>query len=109
LVETKEKISNLVSKLPKYYAFREYINIENKDLKKIIKKLKINLTLEGENVSQIDLDLRFGQEKDWFVLIHPSNTEPIIRIISEAKKRSMANENLLTTAECVKSIMLRIQ
>ena len=109
LVETKEKISNLVSKLPKYYAFREYINIENKDLKKIIKKLKINLTLEGENVSQIDLDLRFGQEKDWFVLIHPSNTEPIIRIISEAKKRSMANENLLTTAERVKSIMLRIQ
>ena len=40
LVETNEKISSLVSNLPKFYAFREYINIESKNLEKIINQLK---------------------------------------------------------------------
>jgi phosphomannomutase len=105
LVNTHEKISDLVSKLPKFYAFREYINIENKNLNKIISQLKEQLISDGENVKQIDLDLRFGQEHDWFVLIHPSNTEPIIRIISEANNKNLAKKKLDVTSKRVKSLV----
>ncbi|TFG24867.1 MAG: hypothetical protein EU532_12175 [Promethearchaeota archaeon] len=105
LVKTKEKISKIVSTLPKFYAFREYINTENKNLEKIISLLKDELTLEGEIMHQIDLDLRFGQDNDWFVLIHPSNTEPIIRVISEATNENFAKKKALNTAEKVKSII----
>ncbi|MCK4779431.1 MAG: hypothetical protein KAT57_04555, partial [Candidatus Lokiarchaeota archaeon] len=38
----------------------------------------------------------------WFVLIHPSNTEPVIRIISEAKRESLARVYCEATAELVK-------
>ena len=108
LVESNEKISSLVSNLPKFYAFREYINIESKNLEKIINQLKLDLISDGENVNQIDIDLRFGQGNDWFVLIHPSNTEPIIRIISEANNEKNAKSRLITTSERVKSIITSI-
>lgn len=108
LVKTNEKISNLVSKLPKFYAFREYINTENKNLKKIINQLRKDLMTDGANVNQIDMDLRFGQGSNWFVLIHPSNTEPIIRIISEANNENLAKKNLTKTSERVKSIVSRV-
>jgi phosphomannomutase len=105
LVEAKDKISNLVSKLPKFYSFREYISIKNINLEKIITQLKESLTSEGRNLVQIGMDLRFSQENDWFVLIHPSNTEPIIRIISEAKSESLAISNLNNTVKQIKLIM----
>lgn len=109
LVETKEKLSDLVAKLPQFYSVREYINIKNENLKTIINQLKHNLISEGYDVTQIHNDLRFGQGNEWFVLIHPSNTEPIIRIISEAKTKSLAKENLLNTVENAKFILSKLK
>jgi phosphomannomutase len=106
LVETNEKISRLVSNFPKFYAFREYINTEGEDQEKLINQLKTNLISDGENVNQIGMDLRFGQGKDWFVLIHPSNTESIIRIICEANNEKYAKNKLITISERVKSTIL---
>ncbi len=102
LVKTGENVSNLVAELPKYYSHRIKINIKNVDTKSIIKKLKNELIDEGEEVEQVNNDLRFGQGMNWFVLIHPSNTEPVIRIISEAKRESLARVYCEATAELVK-------
>ena len=108
LVETQEKLSDLVTKLPQFYSVREYINIKNVNLNTIINQVKDALILEGYDVTQMHNDLRFGQGNEWFVLIHPSNTEPILRIISEAKNEALANENLLITAEKVKFILSKL-
>lgn len=105
LVDSGEKISKLVSKLPKFFSYRERIKIATKDVKLIIDRIKKELVDEDELVTQIDYDLRFGKEKDWFVLIHPSNTEPIIRVISEAKSDSIARIYCETTAELIKLVI----
>jgi phosphomannomutase len=63
---------------------------------------------EGEEVNQIDLDLRFGKGKEWFILIHPSNTEPLIRVISEAKRESLARVYCEATAELIKLIISKM-
>ncbi|MCK4383010.1 MAG: hypothetical protein KAW66_06935, partial [Candidatus Lokiarchaeota archaeon] len=105
LVKTGENISNLVAELPKYYSHRIKINIKNLDPNLIINKLKNELINEGEHVEQINSDLRFGQGKDWFVLIHPSNTESVIRIISEAKRESLARVYCEATSELVKLVI----
>ncbi|GAH02390.1 unnamed protein product [marine sediment metagenome] len=60
---------------------------------------------EGEEVNQIGNDLKFGKEKEWFVLIHPSNTEPIIRVICEAKVDSLARIFCETTTELIKLVI----
>lgn len=105
LVETREKVSKLVAKLPKYYSHRINVDIKNVNIENTIKKLKAELVTEGEEVEQINNDLRFGQGKEWFVLIHPSTTEPIIRIISEAKRKSLVRIYCEATAELVKLII----
>ena len=105
LVDSGEKISKLVSKLPKFFSYRERIKIANKDVKLIIENTKQELIDEGEVVSQIGYDLRISKEKEWFVLIHPSNTEPIIRVISEAKSDSLARIYCETTAELIKLVI----
>jgi phosphomannomutase len=108
LVETGEKVSELVAKLPKFYVHREKIDILDHNVEDIITQIKKELIDEGENVSQIGWDLRFGKDKDWFVLIHPSNTEPIIRVISEAKRKSLARIYSETTAELLKLVMSKL-
>ncbi len=108
LSKTNQPISNLVSKLPKYYSHRAKINLKSNNVPLIINKLKRELYSEGEKVDQIDQDLRFGEEREWFVLIHPSNTEPVIRIISEAKRDSLARVYCETTAELVKMVIDKV-
>jgi len=108
LVNSGEKISKLVSKLPKYYSFRKIIRINPKNKTLIINRLKQELVDEGEEVEHIGSDLRFSKEKEWFVLIHPSNTEPVIRVISEAKGESLARVYCEATTELVKLIIAKI-
>lgn len=105
LAKSERKISDLISDLPQYYSHREKIDIRNKDPKLVIELVKRELLQEGEEVEQIDLDLRCGKEKEWFVLIHPSNTEPVIRVISEAKRKSLARVHCEATAELVKLVI----
>jgi len=105
LVSSGEKISKLVSQLPKYYSYRKKINLNPKDKELIINKVKQELIDEGEEVDHIGHDLRFSKEKEWFVLIHPSNTEPIIRVISEAKVDSLARIYCEATAELIKLVI----
>jgi len=108
MVETEENISKLVAQLPKFFSHRRKISINPKDVKLIISGVKQELISEGEEVNQYGIDLRFGKEKDWFVLIHPSNTEPIIRVITEAKRDSLARVYCEATAELVKLVINRI-
>ncbi|MFX1378801.1 MAG: hypothetical protein ACFFA4_06870 [Promethearchaeota archaeon] len=105
MVKTGKRISQLVSELPKYYSHRIRISIKDIDIELLIKKLKSELQKEGEEVDQIQNDLKFGHGKDWFVLIHPSNTERLIRVISEAKRESLARVYCEATAELIRLII----
>ena len=105
LIDTKKKISELVKRLPKYYSYRRSIPIKNQKISTIITETRKQLVQEGEKVNQINNDLRFGQGKEWFVLIHPSNTEPIIRVISEARIDSSARLYCEATTELIKLVI----
>jgi phosphomannomutase len=81
LFEFGGSISKLVKSLPRYRMFKDKINVEGINPDIIINKLidqfsdrRINL-LDG-----IKID-----EEDYWVHLRKSNTEPIIRIIAEAK------------------------
>ncbi|MGV9171996.1 MAG: hypothetical protein ACOC35_05455 [Promethearchaeia archaeon] len=90
LVDTEEDISVLVQSLPKYYSFRKNVKIQENNIKILIDAIHKKLQKEYNNIERIKNDLRFGEGEKWFILIHPSNTEPIIRIISEAKNKNEA-------------------
>ena len=105
LTETNENISDLTSKLPIFFSFREKIEIKDKNINIIINNLKEELISNEEEVLQIGLDLRIGKNYEWFVLIHPSNTEPIIRIISEAKQEIIARTKCKSVTKSINNII----
>ena len=69
-------------------------------------KLKTQLKEQNVEFSIIDRDIKILYEKDdeW-ILVHPSNTEPIIRIIVEAVTESRAIELCEEMKQKINSIM----
>jgi phosphomannomutase len=102
---TNKKISSLVNEFPDYHKYTENINIEDINVTQLITKIKQELRSEGEKVFQMGNDLRIDNENESFTLIHPSTTEPVIRIIAEAKRKSLARILSQTTAELIRMIL----
>ncbi len=92
LVKSGEIISDLISKLPMFYSKRVNVSIHGKDLEIIKHELKNHKITQGKVFSEIGQDIKVLYPDQWFVLIHPSNTEPVIRIISEAKSEDLAEK-----------------
>lgn len=106
LIQTTNKdISSLVNKFPTYHKYTENISIVEETITSLITEIKQELRSEGEQVFQMGNDLRIDNENENFVLIHPSTTEPVIRIIAEAKRKSLARILGQTTAKLVRMVL----
>ena len=88
LIEKNMKVSELLSTYPKYYMVKEKINLSKKiDVDNILKSLASKYS--NENINEID-GLKIDFKESW-VHLRKSNTEPIIRIYSEAMTEDVAN------------------
>ena len=82
-----KKISELISNFRKYYHSGEInFKVDSKD--KIIKKIEDKYK-DGEK-TKID-GVRIDYDDYWF-LVRPSNTEPVLRLIIEAKTNKLLKE-----------------
>jgi len=95
LSATKKKLSDISRALPVYKMFRISYPLGTSDASEIIQSVETNY--DYDQLSRID-GLRVAYDDGW-VQVRPSNTEPILRIYSEAKDegnaRKMINEMLL--------------
>jgi phosphoglucosamine mutase len=80
----KGKISELASSFSPYPMVRE--KYPTQDRKKAMERILESISIEGE-VSNID-GIRVDSE-DYWLLIRPSGTEPIIRLTMEAKEKGV--------------------
>ena len=87
--------SQLLNTYPKYYMIKEKINLSKSfDVDNILNK--VALKYENEKIDLVD-GVRIDFNESW-VQLRKSNTEPIIRIYSEAKNKSKA-QNLIKEIE----------
>jgi len=87
LKEIKEKgagFSNLIKPYRKYYHSGE-INFEVENKERKIRELK-NLYSNGKILEIDGLRVDF---KDWWFLVRPSHTEPLLRLVIEAKTKKL--------------------
>ena len=88
LVEKRMKVSELLSTYPKYCMVKEKINLSKEiNVDNILKNLASKYS--DENINEID-GLKIDFKESW-VHLRKSNTEPIIRIYSEAMTENEAN------------------
>jgi len=97
--EKKKKISKIVGSFKKYYHSGE-INFEiEKEPEKIFQKLKENYR-KGKILEIDGLRIDFN---DWWFLIRKSQTEPVLRLILEAKNKRLFEEKLKEIEKIIKS------
>jgi len=89
MAKSGKTISELQESIPRYHMIKEKIQGTQEKAYRIIRQLRKKYSDKGE-VSLLDgLKISF---KDYWVHIRPSNTEPIIRLIIEAKSRDTAEK-----------------
>lgn len=91
LSKTSEKLSEIVASLPKYPSIHEK-NFECPDELKfaVIEKLKSRFRDYGLRI--LDMDGLKWLDKDGWILLRPSNTEPIMRVSAEARTEEKLKE-----------------
>ncbi|MEK6797311.1 MAG: phosphoglucosamine mutase, partial [Spirochaetota bacterium] len=83
-----KRVSELVSELPAYRIIKDKVEAKGIDVDTLYSALK--RTFSGAHFSEID-GIRADVDEGW-VHVRTSNTEPVIRIIAEAKDELSARE-----------------
>jgi phosphomannomutase len=86
MAKTGQKISSLKKSLPQYEIVKTVVKTERIDIKAITKSLQ-RLFPSGK-IRTLD-GLKVVLPEAW-VIVRPSNTEPVVRVIAEAKDRKKA-------------------
>jgi phosphomannomutase len=90
--EREMKLSQLVDSLPCYYIQKWKLAIDRDKLPRAVEIFKRRFT--GARLDE-SAGIRFNWDDKW-LLLHPSNTEPIVRLIAETKSsdttRALCNE-----------------
>ncbi|MBU1076349.1 MAG: phosphoglucosamine mutase, partial [Spirochaetes bacterium] len=88
MAHSEEKISSLLNKIPAYTMFKTKFNIENVNIKKVLNNIKKTYR-SGKTDERDGIKIDF---KDHWFHIRLSNTEPIVRLVIEAKTRGILNK-----------------
>jgi phosphomannomutase len=106
LSKNDEKLSAIFDSLPQYPSISEENFPCPDELKfQVIESLKSKFKSEGRNFIGVD-GIKLLDEKGW-VLMRPSNTEPIIRVTAEAKTEKRLQELYAFAKEELKKAMNR--
>ncbi len=87
LAERKKKLSEIIASIPRYFTANRKVERSNLGAIEAVRRLRDKHA--GQNLETLD-----GVRIDWpgkWVLVRPSNTEPVVRITAEAGTRKEAD------------------
>jgi phosphoglucosamine mutase len=99
-----EKLSEIVDSLPKYPSIHEK-NFECPDHLKFAVIKKLEAKFKDYGLKFLDVDGIKLLDKDGWVLLRPSNTEPLIRVSAEAKTKEKLKELYQFAVKELKKVM----
>lgn len=99
LSQTTLPLSRLVEPMQRYISSGE-ISFKVSEKNKLIHTIKKEYTKFGAHISLLDgISVEFPE---WWFNLRPSNTEPLIRLVLEAKTRKLLQEKLGEVKEIIK-------
>ena len=88
-----KSVSQLIGNIAKYENSGE-INFRIEQKEKAMEALKDTFVAEAKPDALYDFDGYRIEYKDWWFNVRPSNTEPFLRLLVEAKTKELLNEKL---------------
>jgi phosphomannomutase len=88
LAESGKSVTELLESVPRYYIVKEKISCASDRIAGVLKTVR-------QEFAKFPLDTRDGVKvmtPDGWLLVRGSNTEPIVRIVAEAKSEAQARE-----------------
>lgn len=101
LNRTNKKISELIAPFKKYYNTGE-LSFEVGDKEKVFKNVK-SFYNQNKIISLDGIKVEF---EDWWFILRPSNTEPVIRLIVEAISEDLMEEKKAELIELIRGKFL---
>ena len=98
LVDEKKTVSEILAELPSYYMVKTKLKLIRLEVENKIKA--IENSFKDCKIDRMDGVKISG--KDWWVQFRASNTEPIARIISEARDRHTAERLIRTVSSAIR-------
>ncbi len=100
-------LSRMVDRIPKHHATTVNVPFPDEHKFSAVKRLKPKLEQMGFSI--LDIDGVKAQDEQGWVLLRPSNTEPIVRIFAEAKTQDRLNQLLELAQKMLKKEAERIR
>ena len=98
MAKENKTIKEIVAEIPKYEIVKEKLEVAKIDENSFLKNIKSKFT--KSKITSID-GIKIDLENGW-LHVRSSNTEPIVRIIAEAKTKKEAKELIKTAIEIIK-------
>ncbi len=98
MAETGKTITELVNEIPKYEIVKEKLEVSKIDEKNFLKKIKEEYP--KAKITSID-GIKIDLQESW-LHVRSSNTEPIVRIIAEAKNKKEAKALIKAAMNMIK-------
>ena len=98
--QTKKPLSELIKPFKKYFHSGE-INFKTEKKEEIIRELERRY--KKGRVTKLD-GIRIDFQ-DWWFLVRPSNTEPVLRLVVEAKEKRLLKEKIREVKNLIQSFL----
>jgi phosphomannomutase len=98
ILEEKKRISEVLATYPRYHIVKKKIRLSKEQFEK--KEKKILAAFQGEHDFTDGLRIT---GKDYWLHIRPSRTEPLIRIIGEARDKKLIKKHIRTIQSILKT------
>ncbi|WPC25009.1 phosphoglucosamine mutase [Brachyspira hyodysenteriae] len=105
MAKTGKTITELVNEIPKYEIVKEKLEVSKIDEDKFLKQVKEEYP--KAKITTID-GIKIDLEEGW-LHVRSSNTEPIVRIISEAKSKKEAKELITSAMNMIKGVKTAVK
>src|SRR5262249_18274634 len=90
LAESKKSMTQLLEIVPRYHIVKEKLACPSDKIPAVLRMVK-------QEFAKFPLDTRDGVkviQPDGWILVRGSNTEPIIRVVAEARSEDVAREKI---------------
>ena len=101
LAKDKRRISELYDELPQWHLIKTKIHMDRQTALKVVERVKEHF----KNYRLITIDGVKVIAEDFWLLVRPSGTEPLLRIMLEAKDKELAEELLETVKTLISEVL----